>query len=697
MKKYEKALFLFTFLLMTPKVHAEDWETILKNGCNPTIDITGGQVLKQQYSPISVWDDEKGKYVEKNTCTTSNTFDDWFQITKTPSYPFTYKLTDVSGYVKYTSPTFVTSLTHKSETVNADGNWLTYEEESSGLRQLLIGANYNTAPSPTNYASNCFWNFSEVYYAPFSLDGKGPVDTKLSFGFSDFKLSSEELVTESSYYGSNYYKEGSTITDGVIFIKEEGKYAPGRWWATGKDVIIKVDGTTGDENECAKTQIAYIANDARDSGKGGATEAYERSYRTKSWDTLGNRSAGAAGEITWWVHPGISTSDGNRCTTKQDPTDWVKGDYNNQGVKGVKVTGSCTWTSIEKAAGASCTTVYATDEGQTVQVTCNNGLGSSVTLSHTVKNIDNTAPKSPLDSSSTGSSTTLNVPKENSSGLGILYGLPDGGYVNTKVPVKIGCEDQGNYKSGCDSTSKDQIVLVKGDGSESITIRDIAKTGGNSKSYKITHNYWDSTAPEVTMSILAPNSNNNNDNYSADGKSNNGAVSVKITAKDEKSPIKQICYKINSDSYTCKAPTETSNNGKTGSITVDVDAEGVTTVTAKAHDKVYGYQESSKSYAEQTWGNISEEVSKKVYIDTTAPEISFGIPQLNGEDYDGSWINGSVNIDVSVSDKLGGSVYDADTKNAAGLSSITYVWANTNDKNFAMGTTPMAQITYNKL
>lgn len=227
-------------------------------------------------------------------------------------------------------------------------------------------------------------------------------------------------------------------------------------------------------------------------------------------------------------------------------------------------------------------------------------------------------------------------------------------YYNTGYQVKVPCSDQAatsdNGKSGCKKDA--YTVTTDTAGKYSVKIYDKA---GNETTCSGTSNLIDTSKPTVTITLESGHEGyNSNTHYTS-----NATVTATISATDSgNAGIKKVCYTLSG----ATSKSETCVNGS--STTVTISNNGNTTITAYAYDNAYNYNGGSP-----TWnGNKSDNKTKIVYIDRTAPTVNFTTTPST------QWSNKAPTATFTASDS------------AAGLYTVQTVWAPTSDSSVAFST-----------
>lgn len=347
---------------------------------------------------------------------------------------------------------------------------------------------------------------------------------------------------------------------------------------------------------------------------------------------------------------GCKSTSGTLYSNKNDSSLNMYDKVNNKGVAHVDLTkdtsapSSCsgyaskanTWTK-EKTIYGQCNrdnlacgktgSKNVTTNG-THYVSCYDSCGNSKSVGVYVNKIDRTAP----------SCGTVKTPSGS-------Y------YYRTSFKVSAGCSDS---QSGC---TKGTYTETKTASSGTITIKDKV---GWTKSCSYSGVKIDKTKPTTTISY-GSGYENIDDKY----QSSDSQVPVVISAKDNAAGVDRVCYRMSgaqSKGDTCV---------KGSSTTVYVKNAGTTTITAWSYDKARDYPEAggSGSYNSSTGGNKSDPVSKNVWIDRTAPSISFS------SNNDGkTWRNTATPVTVTIKD------------NGSGVGGYRYYWSTTNSDTYDEGT-----------
>lgn len=347
---------------------------------------------------------------------------------------------------------------------------------------------------------------------------------------------------------------------------------------------------------------------------------------------------------------GCKSSSGTLYTSSSNSSLNMYDKVNNKGVAHVALTidksapSSCsgyagnanTW-SKEKTIYGECTrdnlacgktgSKKVTSNG-THYVSCYDSCGNSRTVGVNVNRIDRTAP----------SCGTVKTPSGS-------Y------YYKTSFKVSAGCKDS---QSGC---TKGTYTETKTTSSGSITIKDKV---GWTKTCNYSGVKLDKTKPSTTISYGSGYGSLDEKYQSSDGQ-----VPVVISAKDNAAGIDRVCYRMSgaqSQGDTCV---------KGSSTTVYVKNAGTTTITAWSYDKARDYPEpgGSGSYNSSTGGNKSDSVSKKVWIDRTAPTISFS---SNNDGY--TWKNTATPVSVTIKDS------------GSGVGGYRYYWSTSSSDAYDEGT-----------
>ena len=269
-------------------------------------------------------------------------------------------------------------------------------------------------------------------------------------------------------------------------------------------------------------------------------------------------------------------SDKPKCGTSQSPTGWTNGS--------VKVSKTCSDGGSGCVAPTESKTVTT---NQTVTFTCKDKAGNvGASVSRTVTNIDKLKPVC-------GSVTASNA----------------NFYYNTAYQVNVPCTDQdktSSYgKSGCKKSTYTASTDVSGN--YSVKIYDNA---GNETTCSGNKNLTDTSKPTVTIKLeTGQEGYNSNTHFTS-----NSTVKATISATDSgKAGINKVCYKLSgatSKGETCVAASST---------TITISNAGNTTITAYAYDNAYDYNSGSPKWN----GNKSNDATKTVYIDRTAPVVNF--------------------------------------------------------------------------
>lgn len=309
------------------------------------------------------------------------------------------------------------------------------------------------------------------------------------------------------------------------------------------------------------------------------------------------------------------------CNLKLSTTAWTNGT--------VSVTRTCSDGGCAGCSTGNSTWVHSTN-GKKGGYACKDNAGNDAGLKYIIiSNIDKLAPV-----------------------CGTVTATNGNYYYNTAYQVKVPCSDKAataDYgKSGC---KKDTYTALTSNGNYNVTIYDVA---GNSTACKGTVNLVDTGKPTVTITLEEGQSLNSNTHYTS-----NATVTATITAKDTgNAGIKKVCY-------TLSGATNQNEVCKDGSsTTVTIKNNGNTTITAYAFDNAYDYNDGSPEWN----GNRSENKTKTVYIDRTAPTVSFTTTPSN------NWSNVAPTATFTASDA------------AAGLYTVKTVWAPTTDSTTAFST-----------
>lgn len=268
--------------------------------------------------------------------------------------------------------------------------------------------------------------------------------------------------------------------------------------------------------------------------------------------------------------------DTPKCGTSQSPTGWTNGS--------VKVSKTCSDGGSGCVAPTESKTVTT---NQTVTFTCKDKAGNvGASEERTVTNIDKLKPVC-------GSVTAKNA----------------NFYYNTAYQVNVPCTDQdktSSYgKSGCKKSTYTASTDVSGN--YSVKIYDNA---GNETTCSGNKNLTDTSKPTVTIKLeTGQEGYNSNTHFTS-----NSTVKATISATDSgKAGINKVCYKLSgatSKGETCVAASST---------TITISNAGNTTITAYAYDNAYDYNGGSPKWN----GNKSNDATKTVYIDRTAPVVNF--------------------------------------------------------------------------
>lgn len=399
---------------------------------------------------------------------------------------------------------------------------------------------------------------------------------------------------------------------------------------------ITINGKTGSSWLKAGSYTASMT--ATDSGVGFGGCGTSKTF------TVGVSSGGGYKDVTF----GIADWFGNRrdcsATFKFDGTapgcssSYVNNGWTNQNVY---VQGYC---SDGESGCAGSPSGWATEENQSVTLTCKDNVGNTRNTTTTVTNIDKTPP---------------------SCGAVSATRPTGGGWTKDPIPVNVGCWDS---KSGCTQSSYTQMI---NGGWGTIGIADNA---ANTSSCNVSYDFFDGTAPSIQIKLDAPHEINSIEYQTSDNQ-----VTVSISAADNQSGVDRTCYEL--VGATVKAP-----QCFAGSRIPDFNLtnDGKTIVKAWAFDKSYSYS-NGYVYNPTTGGNRAD-ASRDVYFDRIKPNATTELQKaawLQSLNYDvtntseTNWTNVPPLVQANTEDTPinKGTTYES----RSGMGTVEWVWGLTND------------------
>ena len=333
--------------------------------------------------------------------------------------------------------------------------------------------------------------------------------------------------------------------------------------------------------------------------------------------------SGATTATSGAVYDNVGNASYYTVSVKRDTTPPYACGYNintnnNTWAKSKTITSYCTSDNFACGGGQSKS---VTGNG-TYTMYCYDSSSNARAVSVPVQKIDRTAP----------SCGTVTYPANH--------------WYRSSFNIKVACSDG---QSGC---TRGSYTETKSAASGSVTIKDKV---GWTKSCPYSGVKIDKTAPTVKIEYGTGYGKMTSQLHASDAK-----IPVVITGSDGQAGVQKVCYRMSG--ATSKG--NTCIGGSTA--TVYVSNEGNTTVTAWAYDKAYDYNTTTGTISQN--GNKSSEKSKVVYVDRTAPTISFS------SSYDGKWTNQPPTVAITMKDS------------GAGIGKYYYYWSTSSSADYDKST-----------